>query len=168
MDLSPQPAWAETWHLWTIIFPRRSITGRTGGGRRKEEDDEPGDRLGNWRQQLGRVRLNSRKWWWRRTVKTGPTPQIELPGRGSTAASTSMLLTGSLIAERLTRQARKPSRHENRQRRSPGRLDTVFAGAWRQGPAYLPCPTQIYDETIRVMKSAVRNEKLGRDEEMRL
>jgi hypothetical protein len=27
-DLSPQPAWAEAWHLWTVIFPRRSITGR--------------------------------------------------------------------------------------------------------------------------------------------
>jgi hypothetical protein len=25
---SPQPAWAEAWHLWTVIFPRRSITGR--------------------------------------------------------------------------------------------------------------------------------------------
>jgi len=22
------PAWAEVWHLWTVIFPRRSITGR--------------------------------------------------------------------------------------------------------------------------------------------
>jgi hypothetical protein len=28
MDLSPQPAWAEAWHLWTVVFPRRSITGR--------------------------------------------------------------------------------------------------------------------------------------------
>jgi len=27
LDLSPQPAWAEVWHLWTVIVPRRSITG---------------------------------------------------------------------------------------------------------------------------------------------
>jgi hypothetical protein len=27
-DFNPQPAWAEAWHLWTVIFPRRSITGR--------------------------------------------------------------------------------------------------------------------------------------------
>ena len=28
MNLSPKPAWAEVWHLWKIIIPRRSITGR--------------------------------------------------------------------------------------------------------------------------------------------
>jgi hypothetical protein len=28
MDWDPQPAWAEAWHRWTVIFPRRSITGR--------------------------------------------------------------------------------------------------------------------------------------------
>ena len=30
VDLSPQPraAWAEVWHLWRIIIPRRSISGR--------------------------------------------------------------------------------------------------------------------------------------------
>jgi len=22
------PAWADAWHLWTVIIPRRSITGR--------------------------------------------------------------------------------------------------------------------------------------------
>lgn len=30
-DLIPRrsmPAWAEVWHLWTIVVPRRSITGR--------------------------------------------------------------------------------------------------------------------------------------------
>jgi hypothetical protein len=27
-DLSPTPAWAEVWHLWTVMVPRRSITGR--------------------------------------------------------------------------------------------------------------------------------------------
>jgi hypothetical protein len=28
MGLSPKPAWAEVWHLWRVLFPRRSITGR--------------------------------------------------------------------------------------------------------------------------------------------
>jgi hypothetical protein len=28
LDMSPPPSWAETWHLWTVIIPRRSITGR--------------------------------------------------------------------------------------------------------------------------------------------
>jgi hypothetical protein len=28
LDLSPQPEWAETWHLWRVLIPRRSITGR--------------------------------------------------------------------------------------------------------------------------------------------
>jgi hypothetical protein len=23
-----KPAWAEVWHLWTVVMPRRSITGR--------------------------------------------------------------------------------------------------------------------------------------------
>jgi hypothetical protein len=27
IHLSPPPAWAEVWHLWTVIVPRRSITG---------------------------------------------------------------------------------------------------------------------------------------------
>jgi hypothetical protein len=27
LSLSPKPAWAEVWHLWTVIMPRRSITG---------------------------------------------------------------------------------------------------------------------------------------------
>jgi hypothetical protein len=25
---SARPAWAQVWHLWTVIIPRRSITGR--------------------------------------------------------------------------------------------------------------------------------------------
>jgi hypothetical protein len=25
---SPRPEWARVWHLWTVIIPRRSITGR--------------------------------------------------------------------------------------------------------------------------------------------
>jgi hypothetical protein len=28
LDLSRPPTWAEAWHLWTVIVPRRSITGR--------------------------------------------------------------------------------------------------------------------------------------------
>jgi hypothetical protein len=28
MSNRPRPAWAYVWHLWTIIIPRRSITGR--------------------------------------------------------------------------------------------------------------------------------------------
>jgi hypothetical protein len=27
-DFNPQPAWAEAWHLWTVFFPRRSVTDR--------------------------------------------------------------------------------------------------------------------------------------------
>jgi hypothetical protein len=28
-----KPVWAEVWHLWTVIIPRRSITGRLVFGR---------------------------------------------------------------------------------------------------------------------------------------
>lgn len=28
LKMSSKPAWAEVWHLWTVIVPRRSITGR--------------------------------------------------------------------------------------------------------------------------------------------
>ena len=28
LSRSPMPAWAEVWHLWKLIIPRRSITGR--------------------------------------------------------------------------------------------------------------------------------------------
>jgi hypothetical protein len=31
--LQPKAAWAEVWHLWTVIIPRRSITGRLVRGR---------------------------------------------------------------------------------------------------------------------------------------
>jgi len=30
---SARPAWAQVWHLWTVIIPRRSITGRLVVGR---------------------------------------------------------------------------------------------------------------------------------------
>jgi hypothetical protein len=33
LNLSPKPAWAEVWHLWKIVIPRRSITGRLLTGR---------------------------------------------------------------------------------------------------------------------------------------
>ncbi|SRR6266536_3636153 len=28
LGLNPKPAWAEVWHLWKVIVPRRSITGK--------------------------------------------------------------------------------------------------------------------------------------------
>jgi hypothetical protein len=28
LGLSAKPAWARAWHLWTVLVPRRSITGR--------------------------------------------------------------------------------------------------------------------------------------------
>jgi hypothetical protein len=28
MDQRPPTTWQQAWHLWTVIFPRRSITGR--------------------------------------------------------------------------------------------------------------------------------------------
>ena len=27
-NLSPPYSWAELWHVWTVLLPRRSITGR--------------------------------------------------------------------------------------------------------------------------------------------
>ena len=27
-SFSPERTWADTWHLWTVMVPRRSITGR--------------------------------------------------------------------------------------------------------------------------------------------
>jgi hypothetical protein len=32
-SLRSAPAWAEVWHVWTVILPRRSITGRLVYGR---------------------------------------------------------------------------------------------------------------------------------------
>ena len=31
--LRSKPAWAAVWHVWTVIIPRRSITGRLVYGR---------------------------------------------------------------------------------------------------------------------------------------
>ena len=28
MSWTGKPAWAEVWHLWTVVIPRRTITGR--------------------------------------------------------------------------------------------------------------------------------------------
>jgi hypothetical protein len=28
LNLSPKPAWTEVWHLWKVIIPRRSISGK--------------------------------------------------------------------------------------------------------------------------------------------
>jgi hypothetical protein len=28
MSSEHSPAWADVWHLWTVVVPRRSITGR--------------------------------------------------------------------------------------------------------------------------------------------
>jgi hypothetical protein len=28
ISFSPERTWADTWHLWTVTMPRRSITGR--------------------------------------------------------------------------------------------------------------------------------------------
>ena len=32
-SLDPERTWADTWHLWTVMMPRRSITGRLLGAR---------------------------------------------------------------------------------------------------------------------------------------
>ena len=45
----------------------------------------------------------------------------------------------------------------------PARFSMAHGGKDRHP---YPVPIKVYDETIRVMKSAVRNAKLGRDEEM--
>jgi hypothetical protein len=33
LSLISKPAWAEVWHLWNVIMPRRSITGRLVRGK---------------------------------------------------------------------------------------------------------------------------------------
>jgi hypothetical protein len=32
-SLSSKPAWANVWHVWRVIIPRRSVTGRLVYGR---------------------------------------------------------------------------------------------------------------------------------------
>lgn len=48
--------------------------------------------------------------------------------------------------------------------RDPARFSLAHGGKDRHP---YPVPIKVYDETIRVLKSAVHNAKLGRDEEMR-
>jgi len=33
LNLNSRAAWTEVWHLWTVIVPRRSITGRLVHGK---------------------------------------------------------------------------------------------------------------------------------------
>ena len=33
LNPSPQRAWADVWHLWTVVIPRRSITDRLVWGK---------------------------------------------------------------------------------------------------------------------------------------
>jgi hypothetical protein len=33
LDTRPPATWREAWHIWTVVFPRRSITGRLVYGR---------------------------------------------------------------------------------------------------------------------------------------
>ena len=47
--------------------------------------------------------------------------------------------------------------------RDPARFSLAHGGKDRQP---YPVPIKVYDETIRVLKSAVQNAKLGRDEEL--
>jgi uncharacterized protein len=47
--------------------------------------------------------------------------------------------------------------------RDPARFSLAHGGKDRHP---YPIPIKVYDETIRVMKSAVRNAKLGREEEL--
>jgi hypothetical protein len=47
--------------------------------------------------------------------------------------------------------------------KDPARFSLAHGGKDRHP---YPVPLKIYDETIRVLKSAVRNAKLGRDEEL--
>jgi hypothetical protein len=32
-SLQPGPVWTRVWHLWPVIFPKRSITGRLVNGK---------------------------------------------------------------------------------------------------------------------------------------
>ena len=41
LKLISKPAWTEVWHLWTVIMPRRSITGRLLYGKVWRRYDRP-------------------------------------------------------------------------------------------------------------------------------
>jgi len=53
LDLSSPRAWAEAWHPWTVIVPRRSITGRLVSGK-------------VWRRYSGR------HWIYKKFIPTAP------------------------------------------------------------------------------------------------
>ena len=46
------------------------------------------------------------------------------------------------------------------------RSRALFARAWGKDGHPFPVPVRVYDETIRVLKSAVKKAKLGREEEL--
>jgi hypothetical protein len=52
------PMWAETWHLWTVLVPRRTITGRLACGK-------------VWRRD------NGRRWIYKQFVKCDYPKQSE-------------------------------------------------------------------------------------------
>jgi hypothetical protein len=51
----PKAAWAGVWHLWTVILPRRSITGRLVFGK-------------VWR------RYDGRRWIYKKFIQPGANP----------------------------------------------------------------------------------------------
>jgi len=63
-SLQPGPAWANVWHLWKVIFPRRSITGRLVCGR-------------VWRRRDGRRWIYKKfsEYWIKRRSPSGRLPQ---------------------------------------------------------------------------------------------
>jgi uncharacterized protein len=71
-----------------------------------------------------------------------------------------LLLTPGIgaIGSKLVQQIELRRAHED-----PARFSLAHGGKDRHP---YPVPLKVYDETIRVLKSAVRNAKLGREEEM--
>ena len=53
-EMCPPPAWAETWHLWTVLMPRRSISGKRVFGQ-------------VWRRRSGG------RWEYRKSVEISPS-----------------------------------------------------------------------------------------------
>jgi len=57
-EMSRPPAWAETWHLWTVLMPRRSISGKLVFGQ-------------VWRRRTGR------KWEYKKFLKHQSKPRFD-------------------------------------------------------------------------------------------
>jgi hypothetical protein len=57
-EMSSPPAWAETWHLWTVLMPRRSISGKLVFGQ-------------VWRRRTGR------KWEYKKFLKYQSKPRFD-------------------------------------------------------------------------------------------